>query len=46
MLKYGKKYIDIGKDYYEKEYQERVRRNLEKRAAALNFKLVPNDPAG
>ena len=42
MLKYGKQYIDVGKDYYEARYQERARKNLEKRAAALNMRLIPN----
>jgi transposase len=45
MLKYGKAYADVGKDYYEKQYLERARRNLEKRAAALNLKLVPKGGA-
>ena len=46
MLKYGKEYIDVGKDYYEERYQDRARKNLEKRAAALNMRLVPNSIAG
>ena len=41
MLKYGKEYVDVGKDYYEKQYIDRARRNLEKRAATLNLRLVP-----
>lgn len=45
MLKYGKKYVDIGKDYYEKQYLDRARKNLEKRAAALNLQLVPRQEA-
>jgi len=45
MLKYGKEYVDIGKDYYEKQYLERARKNLEKRAAALNLRLVPTELA-
>src|SRR6056297_1459379 len=41
MLKYGKEYVDVGKDYYEQQYVERARKNLEKRAAAINLQLVP-----
>ena len=41
MLKYGKEYVDVGKDHYEKQYLDRARRNLEKRAAALNLRLIP-----
>ena len=41
MIKHGKEYVDVGKDYYEQQYVERARRNLEKRAAALNLRLVP-----
>lgn len=45
MLKYGKEYVDAGQDYYEQQYQERARKNLEKRAAALNLRLVPGNLA-
>jgi len=46
MLKYGKEYVDVGKDYYEQQYEERARRNLEKRAAALNLQLIPKTANG
>lgn len=42
MLKNGTEYVDYGKDYYEKQYENRVLKNLKKRAASLGFKLVPN----
>lgn len=42
MLKNGTEYVDRGKDYYEKQYRNRVTKNLKKRAATLGFHLVPN----
>ena len=42
MLKNGTEYVDYGKDYYEKQYENRVLKNLKKRAASLGFKLAPN----
>jgi transposase len=44
LLKYGTEYTDAGQDYYERQYQERVVRNLQQRAKALGFDLVPNAP--
>jgi len=41
MLRYGKKYVDVGVDYYEKQYRERVFKNLAKRAAQFGFALTP-----
>ena len=41
MLKNGTEYVDYGKDYYEQQYENRVLKNLKKRAASLGFKLVP-----
>ena len=38
--KTGKIYQDIGADYYEQKYQERVVNNLEKKALSLGFELV------
>ncbi len=35
-------YSDAGQDSYERQYQERVVRNLHQRAKALGFDLVPN----
>jgi transposase len=42
MLKNGTEFVDRGKDYYEKQYRNRVTKNLKKRAATLGFHLVPN----
>lgn len=41
MLKYGKSYTDVGMEYYERKYRERVLRNLTNRAEELGFTLVP-----
>jgi transposase len=41
LLKYGTEYSDAGQDYYERQYKERVVRNLQQRAKALGFELVP-----
>ncbi len=42
MLKNGTEYADQGQEYYEKQYRDRVTKNLKKRAASLGFDLVPN----
>jgi transposase len=41
MLRYGKQYVDVGADYYEKQYRERVLKNLTKRAAQFGLTLTP-----
>jgi transposase len=41
MLKHGSAYVDAGQDYYERQYKERIVRNLQQRAKALGFELVP-----
>ena len=41
MLRYGTEYVDAGKEYYERQYKERVVRNLTQRAKAMGFELVP-----
>lgn len=41
MLKHGKDYVDRGAEYYEKQYRERVLKNLSKRAAQFDLALVP-----
>jgi transposase len=41
MLKYKQEYKDPGQDYYEQKYQERVVKNLKRKAKALGFDLVP-----
>jgi transposase len=42
MLRHGTAYVDAGQDYYEREYQDRVVRNLTRRAKELGFVLVPD----
>ena len=50
MLKDGTEYVDAGQDYYERQYQHRVMKNLAQRAKQLSYKLVelqpdsPSDP--
>ncbi len=41
MLRYGTEYVDAGQEHYERQYKERVVRNLTQRAKALGFELVP-----
>ena len=41
MLQHGTAYVDAGQDYYERQYKQRVLRNLEQRAKSLGFELVP-----
>ena len=36
MLKNGKEYIDLGHDYYEKQYKDRVLKNLKRRVKSEN----------
>ncbi len=43
-LRYGTEYVDAGQDYYERQYQERVVRNLTRRAKEFGFVLVPEAP--
>ena len=41
MLKYGKAYVDVGVQYYEQRYRERVLNGLKRRAAEMGFELLP-----
>jgi transposase len=41
MLKYGKAYIDVGAEYYEKRFRQRVLANLTRRASQFKLRLVP-----
>jgi hypothetical protein len=34
-------YVDRGQGYYEKQYRDRVTKNLKKRIASLGFDIVP-----
>ena len=40
MIKNGIAYKEVGQDYYEKKYRERMIRNLTFRAKTLGFNLV------
>ena len=40
MLKYGTEYADLGQEYYEQRYQERVIANLKRKAKQFGFELV------
>ncbi len=46
MLKNETEYVDRGKKYFEKQYEDRVLKNLKKRAASFGFQLVPNIDQG
>jgi transposase len=41
MLKHGTEYVDCGQDEYERQHQQRLVKNLTKRAAELGFTLLP-----
>jgi len=40
MLKYGMVYVDKGQDYYEQQHQQRVLKNLAKRAKQMGYQLI------
>ena len=40
MLKHGKEYVDLGQQYYEQRYQERVLANLKRKAKYLGYNLI------
>ncbi len=40
MLKYGTEYVDLGQQYYEQRYQDRVFANLKRKAKQLGYDLV------
>jgi len=42
MLKYGTEYKDVGQDYYEQRYRQRVINNLKRRAKQFGLTLVNN----
>lgn len=44
MLKYGEEYIDAGQDYYDRQYRNRVIKNMNRKAKALGFLLTPIAP--
>jgi len=44
MMKTGKEYVDVGQDYYDRQYKDRLIKNMKKRAMALGFELTPIQP--
>ncbi len=40
MLKYGTEYTDLGQEYYEQRYKDRVIANLKRKAKNLGYKLI------
>ncbi len=44
MLKYRRAYVDVGQDYYERQFRERVVRGLRRRAKALGYELTELSP--
>ena len=40
MITKGKEYHEVGQDYYENQYRERIIKSLSFRAKALGFELV------
>jgi hypothetical protein len=40
MLKYGTEYVDLGQEYYEQRYQDRMITNLKRKAKQFGFELV------
>ena len=46
MLRYGQEYVDVGAEYYERQYQQRALRSAKHRAAQLGYQLVPMSDAG
>ncbi|MFK0571561.1 hypothetical protein [Endozoicomonas sp.] len=45
LLKNGSDYVDPGQDYYERQYKDRVMKNLKKKAEDMGFMLVPKEAA-
>jgi hypothetical protein len=43
LLKYQREFSDPGVDYYEQRYQQRLLKNLKRKAAQLGYALIPAD---
>ena len=43
MLTYGTEFVELGQDFYERSYQDRVLKNLTRRATDLGYSLVPRE---
>jgi predicted aldo/keto reductase-like oxidoreductase len=44
MLKHGTEYVDVGVEYYEQRYRERLLKGLKRRARALGYELTEVAP--
>lgn len=42
LLKFGKDYVDMGQDAYERQYKERAVKNLARKAKQFGFQLMPS----
>jgi len=40
MLRNGAEYFEVGQDYYEEKYKERVLKNLNFRAKSMGYEVV------
>jgi hypothetical protein len=45
MLTRGTTFVDPGQDYYERQYQDRVLKNLTQRAKEMGYRLVKQEDA-
>jgi len=43
MLTHGTAYVDRGQEYYEQQYQQRVLKNLQRRAKTLGYHLIKHE---
>jgi len=43
MLRYGTAFVEHGQDYYERQYQDRVLKNLTRRAKQMGYNLVKQE---
>ena len=41
MLKNQKEYVDVGQDYYDRQYKDRAIKNMQRKAKLLGFELLP-----
>jgi len=45
LLTKGTEYLDQGQDYYEERYQQRILHNLNRKATAMGYRLMPIEPS-
>jgi len=45
MITKGQSYVELGLDYYEQQYRNRILQNLTKRARAFGYELLPIPPS-